>query len=89
MIYIVPGDCLQKMAMLPAASLDAVVTDPPYGLAFMGKAWDHGVPGAPFWQQMLRLLKPGAHLVAFAEGFNAILMEKEPQYVEDMRRRFP
>lgn len=65
MIYIVPGDCLQKMAMLPAASLDAVVTDPPYGLAFMGKDWDHGVPGAPFWQQMLRLLKPGAHLVAF------------------------
>lgn len=39
--------------------------DPPYGLDFMGKDWDHGVPGVHFWQEALRVAKPGAHLLAF------------------------
>lgn len=59
------GDCLEVMAELPDASVDAVVTDPPYGLKFMGKAWDHGVPAEPFWREMLRVAKPGAYLLAF------------------------
>lgn len=59
------GDCIEVMSTLDADSMDAVVTDPPYGLDFMGKAWDHGVPGVPFWQAALRVAKPGAHLVAF------------------------
>jgi site-specific DNA-methyltransferase (adenine-specific) len=41
------------------------VTDPPYGLSFMGKDWDHGVPGVPFWAEAMRVLKPGGHLLAF------------------------
>ena len=53
------------MAGLPAASVDAVVCDPPYGLSFMGKDWDHGVPGVAFWTAALRVAKPGAHLLAF------------------------
>jgi len=64
-VRILQGDCLERMAELEAGSVDAVVTDPPYGLAFMGKEWDHGVPGVPFWQAALRVAKPGAHLVAF------------------------
>jgi DNA modification methylase len=59
------GDCHALMANIEPASVDAIVTDPPYGLAFMGKEWDHGVPGVPFWTEALRVLKPGAHLVAF------------------------
>ncbi len=59
------GDCLDVMATLPECSVDAVVTDPPYGLSFMGKAWDHAVPGVPFWEAALRVAKPGAHLLAF------------------------
>jgi DNA modification methylase len=39
------GDCLNVMAELPDNSIDTVVTDPPYGLNFMSKHWDHGVPG--------------------------------------------
>jgi DNA modification methylase len=59
------GDCLDVMARMPEASVDSVVTDPPYGLEFMGKEWDHGVPGAPFWRAALRVAKPGATLLAF------------------------
>jgi DNA modification methylase len=59
------GDCREVMATMDAASVDAIVTDPPYGLAFMGKGWDHAVPGAEFWAEALRVAKPGAHLVAF------------------------
>lgn len=59
------GDCRPVMAGLPAASVDAVVCDPPYGLSFMGKDWDHGVPGVAFWSAALRVAKPGAHLLAF------------------------
>jgi DNA modification methylase len=60
------GDCREAMAALPDASIDAVVTDPPYGLAFMGKRWDYDVPSVEIWQQVLRVLKPGGHLLAFA-----------------------
>lgn len=62
---IVDADCLAAMARMEADSIDAIVTDPPYGLSFMGKEWDHGVPGEPFWREALRVAKPGAHLVAF------------------------
>jgi DNA modification methylase len=59
------GDCREVMAAMDAASVDAIVTDPPYGLAFMGKGWDHAVPGVEFWTEALRVAKPGTHLVAF------------------------
>ena len=60
------GDCLEVLATLPDACVDAVVTDPPYGLAFMGKRWDYDVPSKEIWEQCLRVLKPGGHLLAFA-----------------------
>lgn len=59
------ADCLEAMRQLPDGCVDAVVTDPPYGLSFMGKEWDHGIPGEPFWREALRVAKPGAHLCAF------------------------
>ena len=60
------GDCLQVLRTLPDSSVDACVTDPPYGLAFMGKKWDYDVPAVEVWQEVLRVLKPGGHLLAFA-----------------------
>ena len=60
------GDCLDVMRGMPDNSIDAVVTDPPYGLSFMGKRWDYEVPAVEVWAECLRLLKPGGHLLAFA-----------------------
>jgi site-specific DNA-methyltransferase (adenine-specific) len=51
---------------MPDCSVDAVVTDPPYGLSFMGKKWDYDVPGVEVWAECLRVLKPGGHLLCFA-----------------------
>lgn len=60
------GDCLEVLRTLADSSVDAVVTDPPYGLAFMGKRWDYDVPAVNVWAECLRVLKPGGHLLAFA-----------------------
>jgi DNA modification methylase len=59
------GNSLDVMPTLPPSSVDSIVSDPPYGLSFMGKDWDHGVPGEAFWREALRVAKPGAHLLAF------------------------
>lgn len=59
------GDCLARMCELAENSVDAIVTDPPYGLAFMGKRWDYDVPSVDIWREALRVLKPGGHMLAF------------------------
>lgn len=63
---IINGNCLDEMRKLPANSVDAIVSDPPYGLEFMGNEWDRGVPGKDFWVEALRVAKPGAYLLAFS-----------------------
>jgi DNA modification methylase len=57
------GDCREVLPNL--WPFDACLTDPPYGLGFMGKGWDHTVPGLNFWKPLLKALKPGAPLLAF------------------------
>jgi len=60
------GDCLQVLRSMSDCSVDSIVTDPPYGLSFMGKKWDYDVPSVEVWAECLRVLKPGGHLLAFA-----------------------
>ena len=62
---ILEGDCVEVMRGMDDESVDAIVTDPPYGLGFMGKAWDDLPPGLKWAQECLRVLKPGGHLLAF------------------------
>ena len=66
MVMIMVGDSLERLKELPENSVDSIVTDPPYGLAFMGKKWDYDVPSRELWLQCIRVLKPGGHLIAFA-----------------------
>ena len=60
------GDCKNKLKELEDNSIDAIVTDPPYGLSFMGKKWDYDVPSIDIWKECLRVLKPGGYLLSFA-----------------------
>jgi DNA modification methylase len=61
------GNCLDILPTLPDCSVDSVVTDPPYELGFMGKDWDNsGIAyRVNLWSEVLRVLKPGGHLLAF------------------------
>ena len=52
------GDCLDVMKEMEDNSVDSIVTDPPYGLSFMGKEWDYDVPSVEIWREALRVLKP-------------------------------
>lgn len=59
------GDSLELLKTLPENSVDSIVTDPPYGLSFMGKKWDYDVPSKELWENVIRVLKPGGHLLSF------------------------
>ena len=63
MPLLLQGDCLKQMQNLDDNSVDSIVTDPPYGIKFMAKKWDHNVPNVEIWQEALRVLKPGGHLL--------------------------
>jgi site-specific DNA-methyltransferase (adenine-specific) len=60
------GDSVDKLKELEDNSVDSIVTDPPYGLSFMGKKWDYDVPSQEIFEECLRVLKPGGHLLSFA-----------------------
>jgi hypothetical protein len=72
------GDCLAVLRSLPECSVDAVVTDPPAGIAFMGKAWDKDKGGRAQWvawmtevaAECLRVIKPGGHALVWALPVN-------------------
>jgi len=63
MIKIIHGDCLEKMQQIEDNSIDSIVTDPPYGISFMNKKWDYDIPKKEVFEEMLRVLKPGGHIL--------------------------
>lgn len=62
---IIHGDSLHALKDLPDNYVDSIVTDPPYGLKFMGKKWDYDVPSVALWTEVFRVLKPGGHVLSF------------------------
>ena len=59
------GDNKDELRQFGDNSFDSVVCDPPYGISFMGNKWDYEVPSVELWEEVLRVLKPGGHLLAF------------------------
>jgi len=63
---IIQGESLEEMKKMEENSVDTIITDPPYGLSFMGKKWDYDVPSVELWKEALRVLKPGGTALIFA-----------------------
>lgn len=80
-------DCVEFMQEMPSNSVDACVTDPPYGIGFLGAKWDSALPGVHFATQLFRVLKPGAHAILFAANRTihrlAVLLEDAGFEVRD------
>lgn len=62
---IICGDSLVELKKIEDNYFDSVVTDPPYGISFMNKKWDYDVPSVELWREVLRVLKPGGHVLSF------------------------
>jgi DNA modification methylase len=57
------GNNIEVLKTFPDDAIDSCVTDPPYGLKFMGKKWDYDIPTVELWSEVFRVLKPGAHIL--------------------------
>lgn len=59
------GEVRRVLREMQAESFDACLSDPPYGLKFMGRRWDYSVPSVNVWVELLRVLRPGAYALLF------------------------
>lgn len=65
-VRVLDGDCQAVLPGLADNSIDACICDPPFGLRFMGARWDYDVPTVAIWRAVLRVVKPGGHLLVFS-----------------------
>ena len=73
------GDCLQVMPTIPSGSIDAIITDLPYGTTAC--EWDSVIPLAPMWKQVKRLLKPnGVFVTTASQPFTSALIMSDVNY---------
>ena len=72
-IELIQGDCLEKMKDIPDGSVDAIITDPPYGTTAC--KWDSIIPLEPMWEQLKRVIKPnGAIVMTASQPFTTTLI---------------
>ena len=72
MIQLLHGDCLELMQTIKDGSIDAIITDPPYGTTAC--KWDSVIPFEPMWEQLNRIIKPNGAIVLFgSEPFSSYL----------------
>lgn len=76
---IVVGDVRRVLRELASESFDACLSDPPYGIRFMGRRWDYSVPSANVWVELLRVLRPGAYAMIFGgtKTFHRLMVNVE------------
>ena len=60
------GNNIDLLKKLEDNSVDAIVTDPPYGIEFLGNNWDENTGAHETWDECYRQLKPGGHMLAFS-----------------------
>jgi site-specific DNA-methyltransferase (adenine-specific) len=65
-VQVIQGDNREILSYIPDNTFDTIITDPPYGLSFMGKKWDYDVPSIALWKECLRVLKPSGTALIFA-----------------------
>ena len=84
---ILQGDNRQILKTLEDNSIDAIVTDPPYGINFLGKTWDADTGSLETYKECLRVLKPGGHILAFSAArtyhYLAITLEQAGFEIRD------
>ena len=72
MIQLIKGECIEQMKLIPSGSIDAIITDPPYGTTQC--KWDSVIPFEPMWEQLNRIIKPNGAIVLFGnEPFSSAL----------------
>jgi DNA modification methylase len=72
-VWLMQGDCLEKMQDIPDGSIDAIITDPPYGITAC--KWDSVIPLEPMWEQLRRIIKPNGAIVLFgSQPFTSALV---------------
>ena len=72
MIQLIKGECIEQMKLIPDGSIDAIITDPPYGTTAC--KWDSVIPFEPMWEQLNRIIKPNGAIVLFgSEPFSSAL----------------
>ena len=78
MLNLIHGDCLEVMKTLPDASIDAIITDPPYGTT--NCKWDAAIPFEPMWKELNRIIKDNGAIVLFgSQPFTSALVMSNPK----------
>ena len=68
MTLILHGNCQEQLKNIKDETVDAIITDPPYGISFMGNKWDYDVPSIRLWKESIRVLKKGGYLLSFSSA---------------------
>lgn len=77
-VQLIQGDCIEMMKTLSDKSIDAIITDPPYGTTAC--KWDSVIPFAPMWEQLKRIIKPNGAIVLFgSQPFTSALVMSQPK----------
>jgi DNA modification methylase len=78
-VWLMQGDCLERMKEIPDGSIDAIITDPPYGTTAC--KWDSIIPLEPMWEQLKRVIKPnGAIVMTASQPFTSALIMSNPKW---------
>tara|TARA_R110000803_G_scaffold128454_1_gene195948 strand:- start:40 stop:771 length:732 start_codon:yes stop_codon:yes gene_type:complete len=78
MIQLIKGECIEQMRLIPSGSVDAIITDPPYGTTAC--KWDSVIPFEPMWEQLNRIIKPNGAIVLFgSQPFTSALVMSNPK----------